>query len=48
MKDYAFYGLTNSKLSLTFDYILIEYISPRAFDLEKYSDGVIDIYLNNC
>ncbi len=34
--------------SLNFDYIPIENISSRAFDLEKYSDGVIDIYLNNC
>ncbi len=48
MKNYAFYGLTHNKLSVTFDYIPIEYISSRAFDLEKYSEGVIDIYLKNC
>jgi hypothetical protein len=48
IKNYAFYGLIHNKLSLTFDYIPIEYISSRAFDLEKYSEGVIDIYLKNC
>ncbi len=48
IKNYAFYGLTHNKLSLTFDYIPVEYIYSRAFDLEKHSDGVIDIYLNNC